>query len=204
MHGLRTYLEEVGALLIVTYTPAVSKCGNNIIEWCVLSSKRGSSSRNSMQVGYVHRLETASLAPVAKNGKERSRAVKGIYAKATSTTLTWFKLVFAHIYNQPRGWWNEMKCKGLIALMGVKWECEVTFLLGKKSWQGEKKIFDWWRTWLRTQSNLLHFLCWLSRVPKCPDLATCLPRSSVRDASELPFPEADIYSSLVLFPKAKY
>lgn len=36
-----------------------------------------------------------------KNGKERSRAVKGIYAEATSTTRTWLKLVFAHIYKQP-------------------------------------------------------------------------------------------------------
>lgn len=37
-HGLRTYLEEAGALLIVTYAPAVSKCGDNRIEWCLLPS----------------------------------------------------------------------------------------------------------------------------------------------------------------------
>lgn len=53
-----------------------------------------------------------------KNGKERSRTVKGIYAEATSTTRTWFKLVFAHIYKQPGGWWNKMKCNGV---MGVEW-----------------------------------------------------------------------------------
>lgn len=37
-----------------------------------------------------------------KNGIERSQTVKGIYAEATSTTRTWFKLFFTHIYKQPR------------------------------------------------------------------------------------------------------
>lgn len=56
-----------------------------------------------MQRGQVHDLTTVALASVAKYGKGNAERSRGIHAQATSTTRTWFKLVFTHIYEQPRG-----------------------------------------------------------------------------------------------------